>query len=417
MWGRPNLHTSYQSEMSIFPTWTQRVLITLLGLLAVLLAFDLPVINQIPVVSYLGDDDWIRLTTQAVIFVVAALGLNLLTGVSGQVSLGHAFFMGVGAYTAAYLGGESGTDTWGHELPMWIWLPGAGICAALIGLLIAPAAVRVRGLYLGILTVGLVFIGIHLSRLLPEISGPAEVGRNFPPLELKFWKEDEPFVSFTEDGHWLWFDISGNAKTYLFCLGLMIVGLLVAKNLVRSRTGRALQAIRDRDVAAEIMGVPEVKYKLTAFALSSFFAGVAGAVFASFVGRLPPEYWDLVLSVEFIAILLVGGAGTVAGTLVGTFFVVLLPRFMEEFAGWMSEQSSGSGPWASFWDGLVSRDQNDFGFISSAEIAPGFPVPVSALDTILYGLLVIIFLLFEPLGLYGIWVKIRNYWKGWPFSY
>ena len=145
---------------------------------------------------------------------------------------------------------------------MWIWLPGAGICAALIGLLIAPAAVRVRGLYLGILTVGLVFIGIHLSRLLPEISGPAEVGRNFPPLELKFWKEDEPFISFTEDGHWLWFDISGNAKTYLFCLGLMIVGLLVAKNLVRSRTGRALQAIRDRDVAAEIMGVPEVKYKL-----------------------------------------------------------------------------------------------------------------------------------------------------------
>ena len=417
MWGRPNLHTSYQSEMSIFPTWTQRILITLLGLLAVLLAFDLPVINQIPVVSYLGDDDWIRLTTQAVIFVVAALGLNLLTGVSGQVSLGHAFFMGVGAYTAAYLGGESGTDTWGHELPMWIWLPGAGICAALIGLLIAPAAVRVRGLYLGILTVGLVFIGIHLSRLLPEISGPAEVGRNFPPLELKLWKEDEP-VHLLHRGRPLAVVRHQRQRQDVPVLPrLMIVGLLVAKNLVRSRTGRALQAIRDRDVAAEIMGVPEVKYKLIAFAISSFFAGVAGAVFASFVGRLPPEYWDLILSVEFIAILLVGGAGTVAGTLVGTFFVVLLPRFMEEFAGWMSEQSSGSGPWASFWDGLVSRDQNDFGFISSAEIAPGFPLPVSALDTILYGLLVIIFLLFEPLGLYGIWVKIRNYWKGWPFSY
>ena len=165
------------------------------------------------------------------------------------------------------------------------------------------------------------------------------------------------------------------------------------------------------------MGVPEVKYKLIAFAMSSFFAGVAGAVFASFVGRLPPEYWDLVLSVEFIAILLVGGAGTVAGTLRRHVLRRVLPRFMEEFAGWMSEQSSGSGLWASFWDGLVSRDQNDFGFISSAEIAPGFAVPVSALDTILYGLLVIIFLLFEPLGLYGIWVKIRNYWKGWPFSY
>lgn len=417
MWGRPNLHTTYRSETAIFPTWTQRILAAALVAVAVLLVFDLPIINQLPVISYLGDEGWIRLTTQAVIFVIAALGLNLLTGVAGQVSLGHAFFMGAGAYTAAYLGGESGDQTWGHELPMWIWLPGAGICAALIGLLVAPAAVRVRGLYLAIITVGLVFIGIHLSRLFPEISGPAEVGRNFPPLELRLWKEEEPIISFTEDGQWLWFDLGGSAKTYLFCLALMIVALLVAKNLVRSRTGRALQAIRDRDVAAEIMGVPEVKYKLIAFAISSFFAGVAGALFASFVGRLPPESWDLILSVEFIAILLVGGAGTVAGTVAGTFFVVLLPRFMEEFAGWMTAQSSGTGLWAGFWDGLVSTGQNDFGFISSGEIAPGFAVPVSALDTILYGALVIIFLLFEPLGLYGIWVKFRNYWKGWPFSY
>ena len=95
------------------------------------------------------------------------------------------------------------------------------------------------------------------------------------------------------------------------------MAVVVAKNLIRTRTGRALQAIRDRDVAAEVMGVPEVKYKLIAFAISSFFAGIAGALFASFVGRLPPEYWDLVLSVEFIAILLIGGAGTTAGTLLG----------------------------------------------------------------------------------------------------
>lgn len=417
MWGRPNLHTSYQQETSIFPTWTQKTLAGLFVALMVLLPFNLPIINQLPIIRFIGDPDWIRLTTQAVIFAIAALGLNLLTGVAGQVSLGHAFFMGTGAYAAAYLGGDAGGQTWGHSLPMWVWLPGAGITAAIVGLIVAPAAVRVRGLYLAIVTVGLVFIGIHLSRLFPEIAGPAEVGRDFPALEFRWWKEEDPFMSFADNGHWLWFDISGQAKQYLFCLLLLGVFILVAKNLHRSRTGRALQAIRDRDVAAEVMGVPEVKYKLIAFAISSFFAGIAGALFASFVGRLPPESWDLILSVEFIAILLVGGAGTIAGTLLGTFFVVTLPRFMESLAAWMTEQAAGEGIWASFWDLFVSTGPDDFGFVSTNQIAPGFPVPVSALDTILYGALVIIFLLFEPLGLYGIWIKIRNYWKGWPFSY
>ena len=274
-----------------------------------------------------------------------------------------------------------------------------------------------RGLYLGIVTVGLVFIGIHLSRLFPEIAGPAEVGRRFPGLELRFWKEEEPFIDFDDDGKWLWFEIDQQAKTYLFCLLLLGVFILIAKNIHRTRTGRALQAIRDRDIAAEVMGVPEFRYKMMAFAISSFFAGIAGALFASFVGQLPPESWDLILAVEFVAILLVGGAGTIAGTLLGTFFVVTLPRFMEEFAHWMTEQAAGNGIWASFWDIFVSTGPNDFGFVSTSQVAPGFPVPVAALDTILYGALVVIFLLFEPLGLYGIWIKIRNYWKGWPFTY
>jgi branched-chain amino acid transport system permease protein len=182
-------------------------------LLAVLLPFDLPVINQIPVVRFLGDPEWIRLLTQAVIFGIAALGINLLSGVAGQVSLGHAFFMGVGAYAAVVLGGASSENLWGLGLPMWIWLPGAGICAALVGIIVSPCAVRLRGLYLGIVTVGLVFIGIHLSKVFPEISGGAEVGRQFPPMEFKWWKEDEPVIDFHDDGHWLWFDISGNAKT------------------------------------------------------------------------------------------------------------------------------------------------------------------------------------------------------------
>ena len=144
------------------------------------------------------------------------------------------------------------------------------------------------------------------------------------------------------------------------------------------------------------MGVPEFRYKTIAFAVSSFFAGVAGAVFASFVGRLPPEYWNLALAVEFIAIILIGGAGTIAGALLGTFFVVLLPQNLEQFVRWMSEQAAGSGPWAKFWDFFVSTGTGDFGFISDAQVAPGFPLPSSALDAVLYGSLIIIFLLFEP---------------------
>ena len=417
MRGRPNLYTSYSSETSMLPTWTQRVSMTLLVVVMVLLPFNLAVINQLPFVRFLGDPDWIRLTTQAVIFAIAALGLNLLTGVSGQVSLGHAFFMGTGAYTAVYLGGEASAGKWGHGLPIWIWLPGAGICAALIGMVVAPAAVRVRGLYLGIATVGLVFIGLHLARIFPEISGGQEVGRSFPPLEFRFWKEEDPVISFADDGHWLWFDVSDNQKTYLFCLVLLGATVVVAKNLIRTRTGRALQAIRDRDVAAEIMGVPEAKYKLMAFALSSFFAGVAGALFASFAGQIPPETWDLILSVEFIAILLIGGVGTTAGTLLGTFFVVLIPRLIEEFTKWLDAEANKSGPLSGISDLVVSKGANDGGVISTQQIAPGFALPASALDALVYGALVIVFLLFEPLGLYGIWLKIRNYWKGWPFTY
>ena len=417
MRGRPQLHTSYASETSMLPTWTQRIAALFLLTAALLLPFDLPVINQVPIVRFLGDVDWLRLLTQAVIFAIAALGLNLLSGVAGQVSLGHAFFMGAGAYAAVVLGGESSDNLWGLGLPMWIWLPGAGICAALIGIIVAPTAVRVRGLYLGIVTVGLVFIGIHLSRVFPEISGGAEVGRSFPPLEFKWWKEEEPVVSFATDGHWLWFDVTKNQKTYLFTLAFLILAVIVSKNLIRTRTGRALQAIRDRDVAAEVMGVPEARYKTIVFALSSFFAGISGALFASFVGTLPPETWDLILSVEFIAILLIGGAGLTAGSLLGAFFVVLIPRFVEEFAAWMARQAAEDSAWGSMWDLLVSVGPDDGGVVSTADIAPGFPLPVNRLDELIYGVLIVVFLLFEPLGLYGIWIKIRNYWKGWPFSY
>jgi branched-chain amino acid transport system permease protein len=396
--------------MRLFPTTTKRVAMVLFLIILLLLPLKL-----LPLVGFLGDSDWMILIDRALIFAIAALGLNLLTGVAGQVSLGHAFFMAVGAYTAAVLGGEPGNTVWGLELPMWIWLPAAGAVAALVGILVAPTAVRVRGLYLAFVTLGLVFIGQYLWRNLGSIAGGPTTGREWPPLELALWKGQEPLIAFTDDGTWFGIDLVKQGKAYYLLLFLVIVFAVLAKNMMRTRVGRSWASIRDRDIAAEIMGVAEAKGKTQAFAISSFYAGVAGALLASFFGRLIPETWDLLLSVEFIVIVLIGGAGTVAGTLMGTTFVVLLPRVVEDFTFWLSARAEGDTVVAFFANIIVATDAEDFGLISTSAAGPG--LSIFQLNIVLFGVLIIVFLIFEPLGLYGIWIRIRNYWKAWPFSY
>jgi branched-chain amino acid transport system permease protein len=175
-------------------------------------------------------------------------------------------------------------------------------------------------------------------------------------------------------------------------------------------------SIRDRDIAAEIMGVDEFGHKLLAFGISSFFAGIAGALLASFVVRVIPERWDLFLSVQFIAIILIGGAGTVAGAILGAAFVVILPRLVGDFTQWLQSVALGEGFGSSIAGIFVATTPDDFGLVNTfAGAGPG--LSVAQLNLVLYGLLIIGFLIFEPLGLYGIWLRIRNYWKGWPFTY
>ena len=419
MYRRPNLYTSYEAEAQMLPTWTQKVFAAIGIAILFLIPFDLPVINQLPIISYLGDSDWLAKMFPVFVFAIAALGLNILTGVAGQVSLGHAFFMGVGAYCAAALGGEGGESLIGWELPIWIWLPGAGIGAALVGVIVSPVAVRLRGLYLAIVTLGLVFIGIHFANMNwgRKIAGAPGLGRKFPTLDVRLWKEEEPLIEVSQSGHWLWFDVSDKQKMYLFLAALLVVFILVAKNIARTRTGRALQAIRDRDIAAEVMGVHEFKYKVIAFAISSFIAGVAGALYASYNGQVPATQFSLFLSVTFIAILLIGGVGTVAGTLMGTVFVVLTPDLLEKFTEWLKQRKSGDGLLEKVSEGVLSAGSGDFGPISVGSQTPGWPLNVFDWNVVLYGVLIILFLIFEPLGLYGIWVKVRNYWRRWPFSY
>jgi branched-chain amino acid transport system permease protein len=434
MFLRPNLYTSYEQETQILPTWTKKVFAGLAILTLFLMPFevwpfsgptDIPILGDIPIVRggippfrFLGDENWLRFMNEAMIIAIAALGLNILTGMAGQVSLGHAFFMGTGAYAGAVLGGVGTSKTIGWELPIWVWLPGAGIVAAVVGIIISPVAVRLRGLYLAIVTLGLVFLGIHMGNTNwgRRLAGDPSLGRDFPEFNIRLWKEEQPLVDISNDGKWLWFDVSDNQKEFIFLAVLMLAFLLLALNIARTRTGRALQAIRDRDIAAEVMGVPEFKYKLIAFATSSFFAGVAGALFASHIGKLPATQFSLALSVEFIAILLIGGVGTVSGTVMGTFFVVLTPKFVEAFTDWLADKTDGTGISAKIADVVISNG-SDQGPVSAATQSPGYPLNVFDWNLVLYGILIIIFLVFEPLGLYGIWVRVRNYWKRWPFSY
>ena len=416
MLGRPRLYTEYRQEAQMLPTWTQKVVFTLFIAVLFLLPFDLPVISHIPVVRFLGDGDWLLIVSRMLVFAIAALGLNLLSGLGGQVSLGHAFFMGVGACAAVYLGGTSGEATWGHSLPIWIWLPGAGITAALVGVVVSPVAVRLRGLYLAIVTLGLVFLGLHFGNTSwgSKIAGAPAYGREFPKLDVRLWKEEKPLVDVSSDGHWLWFDVTDLQKLYLFLLVLTILFAVVAKNLARTRTGRALQAIRDRDIAAEVMGVAEFRYKVIGFAVSSFFAGIAGALFAALLQRLQVDEFGLFLSVEFIAILLIGGAGTTAGPLIGSFFVVMVPEFVKAFTKWL--EAAESGP-TEVLSRVVLTEGDDFGVINTAIQTPGWTLSVDAWNIVLFGALIVVFLIAEPLGIFGIWVRVRNYWKRWPFSY
>jgi len=341
------------------------------------------------------------LMATAVFASIGAIGLNVVSGMAGQISLGHAFFLGMGAFTAAVLGGTPTTAPAldpatgevvqkvviaGYQLDMIIWLPAAGLVAALAGFIVAPVATRLRGLYLAFVTLGLVFIGDHLFREADLFTGGAFVGRSTAKMSLFGFRFDEP-------GNVLGVFLSKNQKLLMLGLILLLVMGLAAKNLFRSRVGRAMAAIRDRDIAAEIMGIDLARYKLIAFVVSSFYAGVAGALLWSVVGRLQPEAFGFMLSIKYIAMILIGGVATVSGSIMGAFFLTFLPKIVQWLAG------------------LPGVD-----LVISHRVGQGF-LDVFQFEQLLFGLLIIGFLIFEPLGLYGIWIRIRNYWKAWPFSY
>jgi branched-chain amino acid transport system permease protein len=364
---RPELYTTYEADMALFNTRAK-----MLGVYGLLLATAL--------MPFYLTDDLLVLMARAFAFAVGAIGLNLVTGYAGQVSLGHAFFVGIGAFTAATLSGDPEARTLGYGLPMIVWLPAAALVPAVLGAIIAPIATRLRGLYLAIVTLGLVFLGEHFFREAEFITGGFGVGR--PGVIASVFG-----LSLTSGDA----NFSGQQKVFWFALVVLVVVALLGRNIGRTATGRAFQAVRDRDIAAEVIGVQITRYKVLAFTVSSAFAGLSGALLYTITRQITPETFNLGLSVLFIAMILIGGASTISGSIAGAVFLTVVLRLAEELSRYAS---------------FIPEPGRQGGLLNTAQVS-----------TVLYGLLIIGFLLFEPRGLFGVWIRIRNYWKGWPFSY
>jgi len=293
--------------------------------------------------------------TLVAIGALSALGLHLLVGGAGQISLGHAAFMGVGAYAASHL--------FGPLAPLGILLGGS--IAALLGLVLALPSLRIKGVYLAIATLAFQFLADYVFKNWEAVTGGIR-GRTLPPAELLGVKLDTP--------ERLWYLV------LLFALPLFFYG----KRLLMTRAGRAFNAVRDNDLSARVAGVDLTRVKLFAFALSAFYAGVAGGLLAQLYKAVTPEYFPLSVSIQYLAMVIVGGAGTVLGAVLGAFFVLLIPEVLNSFVG---------------------------------ALGPEYAATLAAWRNVAFGLLILLFLILEPLGLVGLWGRIRNYFRTWPLPY
>jgi len=294
--------------------------------------------------------------------LIAASGLQLLVGFTGLLSLGHAAFMGVGAYTSALLMTNVGC-------PFILSVVLAGVVASIFGIIVGIPSLRIKGFYLMVATLAFQFVIeyaiIHWDSVTRGIRG----------FELP-----TPYV----------FGISLQEQRSYFVLLFAFVLVLVwgAKNLTRSKIGRALIAIRDNDVSAEIIGISIFRYKLLSFAISAFYAGVAGALFATFMRSAVPEDYMFTNSILLLAMVLVGGLGRIVGTVFGVVFVTLIPVLL---------------------DLIVSYIANVYD--------PNFTMYLAPMKEFVFGGLIILFIIFEPEGLVGIWIRLRDYFKIWPLPY
>ena len=345
-----NFNETYERELTIFETDYGR-LSMLIGL--ILLFAVIPFITNeyvLYVINIIG------------IYAIAAIGLNLLIGYTGQISLGHGAFFGVGAYSAAILATKAG-------FPFLIAVPAAGVITAIVGMFFGLPSARLKHLYLCIATLASQFILEYVFVQWEGLTGGAE-GISIP------------------SGSLFGIDLGSDRNFYYVIFICFAVMTWMAVNLIRTRYGRAFIAIRDNDQAAEGMGIPIFQYKLLSFAISSFYAGFAGALYAYYMMSITPEPFNLWLSIEYIAMIIIGGLGSIPGSIFGTIFIIALNETLS----------------------LATEFLMNVG-------ATGIGITIAPLREFVYGLAIILFIIFEPKGLAEVWRIVRSSFRLWPFSY
>jgi branched-chain amino acid transport system permease protein len=338
---------SYKADIALFQNLWVKFWLAVLILLMVILPFFLSR-YQLSILNEMG------------IAVIGALGLNLLIGYTGQISLGHGAFVAIGAYTSGLLTGKLGA----HFI---ISLPLSGLMAAVLGLIVGIPSLRLKGLYLALGTLAFGFVIEYVLFHWDLTQG--DLGMAVKRISLGD------------------FQIKTQRQYFYLITTFAFLAVLVTKNIVRSKIGRSFIAIRDRDIAAEAMGISLAKYKIMAFGLSAFYAGIAGCLTAHYNRWIVPGSFDISLSIAYIAMIIMGGLGTVLGSVLGAILITGIPHGIVYIVDLIKD----SYPALS-------------GFIIDFKLG-------------IFGLVIVGTLLFEPAGLFGIYRRIKVYWKTWPFKY
>jgi len=348
--------TSYAGDQQVFPIRQDRIAITALLVFAY------------AVVPLFANQYWLSaILVPFLIFSLAALGLNILTGYAGQLSLGTAAFMAVGAFAAYnFVLRVPG-------IPILVAFVLAGVCAALIGILFGLPSLRIKGFYLAVATLAAQFFVVWALTHYSWFSNHSTSGViSAQKMQILGYSFDSP------------------VSKYVLTLSIVVVLGLAAKNMVRSSVGRAWMAVRDMDVAASVIGIRLMQTKLLAFAISSFYCGVAGALYAyAYLGTVEPEGFNLDLSFRVLFMVIIGGAGSILGSFLGAAFIVLLPIFLNS---------------------LTPVIENGLGL----QLPPGL---MSNLELIVFGGLIIFFLVVEPHGLARLWQIGKEKLRLWPFPH
>jgi branched-chain amino acid transport system permease protein len=340
-------HSTYQADMALRPTPLMRLRIIVVFVAAVVFPF-------------LANNYYLTLANQILIASIGAIGLNILTGFTGQISLGQGGFMAIGAYGSALLVLNFG-------MPWWLSVIVACVITAVVGGIFGLPSLRLKGLYLAIATLAAQQI-IEWAIIRSPLTGGVEALVIDPPKLMG--------INFSRDFNFYWLG-----------LVLLVGTVMFAVNLFRTKVGRAFIAIRDQDIAAEVMGVNVFRYKLLAFATSSFFVGLAGALLAQYRIIVSFERFTIDTSITFLAIIIIGGLGSVSGSIYGAIFMTLLPAILTNIG--------------SAFHGVIPQIDALIPFIRKA----------------VFGITIILFLVLEPEGLAKIWRDIKDYFRLWPFSY